>query len=417
MTAQPAGQEASEEILTALDLGTTKVCAALGSVGENGLAVRGVGQAASHGMQKSVVVDIEATVEAIGRAVREAQEQSGVRAGIVYASIGGNHIRTASSEAMVGITDREHGVSEEDLRRVIEQAQNIPLPSDHEILHAIVQEFSVDNQDGIRNPVGMYGGKLEARVTIVTGAITCIRNVMRSVERAGLPFGGLILQAFASEKAVLTHEERELGVISLDIGGGTTDMAVMTGGALRHVAVSTLGGYQITRDVAFGLRIPFAAAEELKRQAGCCLASEVSADEIVHVPAAGGRQPKSVPRRAVASIIEPRIEEILEEARDQLRTSGCTEEQLGGGIVLTGGCASLPFIVEKAEQVFAQISARVGEPAQLPNAPEILRSPQFATVVGLLQEAAEQRRHASVRRPRPTWGGVRKWLKDLWRET
>ncbi len=417
MITLPTNQETGEEVLTALDLGTTKVCAVLGLSKGGALSVLGMGQAASHGMQKGTVVDIESTVEAIQRALQEAEGQSGAKAGVVYASIGGNHIRTASSQAMITIANRDHEITEDDLKRVIDQAQNISLPSDHEILHAIVQEFSVDNQDGIRNPVGMYGSKLEARVTIITGAITCIQNVIRSVRRAELTFGGLILQAFASEKSVLTHEERELGVISLDIGGGTTDMAVMMGKALRHVGVITLGGYQITKDIAFGLRIPFAAAEEIKCRAGCSLASEVGDGEMAHIPAVGGRQPKSVPKRAIARIIEPRIEEILEQVREELRSAGCTEEQLGGGLVLTGGCAALPFIVEKAEQVFSQISARVGEPTPLPNAPDVLGLPAYATVVGLLQEAVTQRRHVDVRRRRFPLSGVTRWLKDLWHES
>ncbi len=416
MTAhEAAGPDTGEEILTALDLGTTRVTALMGLARGGAVSVLGMGQASSHGLQKGTVVDIEVTVEAILRALKEAEAQAGAKADVAYASIGGNHIHTASSQAMVTIANRDHGISEDDFRRVIEQAQNISLPSDHEILHAIVQEFSVDNQDGIRNPVGMYGTKLEARVRIVTGAITCIQNVIRSVQRANLTFGGLILQALAAEKAVLTHEERELGAVCLDIGGGTTDMAVMAGKALRHTRVITLGGDLITKDIAFGLRIPHGLAEDLKRTAGCCLASEVREEDLAEIPAAGGRQARSVPRRAIARIIEPRIEEILTLVKEELHSGGCTEEQLGGGLVLTGGCATLPYIVEKAEQVFEQLSARVGEPVRLPNAPESLTQPQYAVAVGLLMEAAEQRRHAVVRRRPQPWGGAMKWVKDLLR--
>ncbi len=409
-------QETEEEILTALDLGTTKVCSLVGAVREAGLAVLGMGQVSSHGLQKGTVVDIETTVEAIVRAVRVAEEQAGTRAGVVYASIGGSHIHTASSQAMVVISGKDREITEEDLRRVIDQAQNISLPSDHEILHAIVQDFSVDNQDGIRNPVGMCGSKLEARVRIVTGAITCIQNVIRSVQRAGLEFGGLILQALASEKSVLSPEERELGVVCLDIGGGTTDMAVVADRSLRHTAVLTLGGNHITKDISFGLRIPFALAEETKRSGGSCLASEVPEEEQVQIRGIGGRQPRTVPRRAVARIIEPRIEEILEQVREELRTAGCHEEQLGGGLVLTGGCASLPFMVEKAEQVFERVSARVGEPVKLANAPDELSQPQYAAAVGLLLEAAEQRRHVITRRTGSVFGNVGRWLKGFLHE-
>jgi cell division protein FtsA len=409
--------EMDSEVITAIDLGTTKVCALLGLAREGEVTVLGMGLAPSHGMQKGTVVDIEATVDAISRSVMEAEAQAGVKAGPVYASIGGNHIHAASSQAMVTIANRDHGITEEDFRRVIEQAQNISLPSDHEILHAIVQEYSVDNQDGIRNPVGMWGSKLEARVRIVTGAITCIQNVIRSVQRAGLPFGGLILQALASERAVLTHEEAELGVVSLDMGGGTTDVAVIIGKTLRHVAVITQGGHQITKDVAFGLRIPFGSAEELKKRAGSCMVASVRDDETVHIPATAGRQPRSVPRKSLARIIEPRIEEILGHVSEELKSCGCDEEALGGGMVLTGGCASLPFIVEKAEQVFQQLSARVGEPSRLPGASDALIAPEFATAVGLLTEAAEQRRRTGPRPRRQSLGGVMKWVRDFFRES
>ncbi len=415
-----AGLEGAEDILTAIDLGSTKVTVLMGVAREGGVEVIGAGSAPSHGLVKGTVVDIETTHEAIARAVREAEQQAGARATVAYATIGGNHIHTASSQAMATIANRDHGITEEDFQRVLEQAQNISLPSDHEILHAIVQEFSVDHQDGIRNPVGMYGSKLEARVRIVTGAITCIQNVARSVQRAGLQCGGLILQALAVEKAVLTPEERELGVVCLDLGGGTTDLAVMTGKALRHTAVITLGGHQITKDIAFGLRIPFAAAEDLKRTTGTCVAADVRDDESATIPAAAGRGERQVPRRAVARIIEPRVEEILGMARDELRTAGCTEESLGGGMVLTGGCAHLPRLVEKAEQVFEQLSARIGEPVRLPGLTDALARPEHAAAVGLLLLAAEQRRHAGARARPASFEGltqVKKWFKGWFGES
>jgi cell division protein FtsA len=408
-------QENEEEVLTAVDFGSTKVCAVIGVVRDEGTVVRGMGQVSSHGLKKGTVVDIETTAEAVVRAVREAGQQAGLPPGPVFASIGGHHIHTASSQAMVAISNREREITQEDFDRVIEQAQNISIPGDHQILHAIVQEFSVDAQDGIRNPVGMVGNKLEARVRIVTGAITCIQNVVRSVQRAGLSFGGLILQALASEKAVLTHEERELGAACLDMGGGTMDLAVISGRALRHTAVITLGGEQITQDISFGLRIPFASAEEVKRKAGACSMAAVGEEESIQIPALGGRPARTVPRRSVARIIEPRIEEMLEMVRDELRTAGCTEEMLGGGLVLTGGCANLPGLVEKAEQVFERLSARIGEPARLPDAPPGLSGPQFATAVGLLMEAAEQRKHMPSRRPGPSLAGMTKWLQGFFR--
>lgn len=409
-------QEMGEEILTALDLGTTKIFAIVGLAKAGNVTVLGTGEAPSHGMRKGTVVDIESTVESIRAAVNEAEQQAGAKSGLVYASVGGSHIRAASSEASITISNKDHEIMEEDFRRVVEHAQNISLPSDHEILHAIVQEFSVDNQDGIRNPVGMCGTKLVARIRIVTGAITCVQNVIRAVQRAGCTFGGLILQALASEKPVLTHEERELGVVCMDLGGGTTDVAVIIGKGLWHTGVITMGGNLITRDIAFGLRVPFAAAEEMKRKAGACLASEVRDDELVDIPATGQRQGRSVPRRALARIIEPRIEEIFEQVREQLRQSGCAEEQLGGGLVLTGGCVHLPYIAEKAEQIFEHLSVRIGDPMRLPGSPETLALPQCATAVGLLMEAAEQRRHALVGHRRSLFKGGLKWLKDLFHE-
>ncbi len=419
MSAAPGTRaDAAEELLAAVDLGSTKVEVLIGLARDGVVTAVGSGSAPSHGITKGAVVNIEATVEAIGKAMEAAAAQAGGRPAVAYATISGNHIHNVSSQATVAVANRDHGITEEDFRRVIEQAQNISLPSDHQILHAIVQEFSVDNQDGIQNPVGMYGGKLEARVRIVTGAITCVQNVVRSLERAGLQCGGVILQALAAERAVLTHEERELGAVCLDLGGGTTDLAVVSGKALRHTAVITMGGHQISKDIAFGLRVPFAAAEELKRSAGCCVQTNVRDEEVATIPAAAGRAARTVPVKMLARIIEPRIEEILDLVKEQLRSAGIAEESLGGGVVLTGGSARLPLLVEKAEQVFEQLSARIGEGA----APEgggvagALAGPEHAAAAGLLLLAAEQRRQHGPARPAGV-GGAMKWLRGLFKES
>lgn len=408
-------QEMGEEILTALDLGATKVCALLGVVRDGAVTVIGVGKVPSHGVQKGIVVDVEPTIEAILGATREAEKQAGVKAGPVFASVSGKHIRSMTSDSSVTIPNRDHEITDEELRRAMEQAQlHAELPGDHDVLHTIPEEFSVDGQDGIRNPVGMYGNRLVAKVRIITGSVSCIQTVVRCIQGAELVPQGLIIQSLASVRSVLTPEEREMGVVCLDIGGGTTDMALLVGKTLRHTAVIPQAGNHISKDVSMTQRIPFDAAEAIKKSHGCCSQNEVREDEVVQIAATAGREAREIPRRLLARIIEARVDEILEAAKGELVLSGFTEDALSGGLVLTGGCANLPHIVARAEKVFDSLAARVGTPTGVVGGSDELRKPEYAAAIGLLLEASDHHRKAPIggKRPQAQVGGWLKWLKD-----
>ena len=406
-------QDTGEEILTALDLGATKVCALLGVVREGGLTIIGEGTVPCYGIQKGVIIDIEPTVEAIASAVRAAEKQAGVKAGPAMASVSGQHIKSATSDGSVTVHNRDHGITDEDVRRVLDQAVvHAESTTDHEVLHTIPVMFSVDGQDSIRNPVGMYGNKLIAKVRIITGAVSCTQNVIRCIQLADMVPQGLILHSLASQKSVLSPEEREMGVVCIDIGGSTTDLAIMIGKSVRHTAVIPIGGDLISKDVSVGLRIPYDVAEAVKRSSGSCMISEVREDENVEIAASGGRQAKAIPRRTLARIIEARVEDIFDGIKAELSVAGFGEGELAGGLVITGGCANLPFIVAKAEKTFDVLAARVGEPSGTVSSPEALRMPEYASAVGLIIEAAEQRRHAPSARRKSSFGGVSKMLKD-----
>ena len=406
-------QDTGEEILTALDLGATKVCALLGVVREGGLTIIGEGTVPCYGIQKGVIIDIEPTVEAIASAVRAAEKQAGVKAGPAMASVSGQHIKSATSDGSVTVHNRDHGITDEDVRRVLDQAVvHAESTTDHEVLHTIPVMFSVDGQDSIRNPVGMYGNKLIAKVRIITGAVSCTQNVIRCIQLADMVPQGLILHSLASQKSVLSPEEREMGVVCIDIGGSTTDLAIMIGKSVRHTAVIPIGGDLISKDVSVGLRIPYDVAEAVKRSSGSCMISEVREDENVEIAASGGRQAKAIPRRTLARIIEARVEDIFDGVKAEINVAGFGEGELAGGLVITGGCANLPFIVAKAEKTFEVLAARVGEPSGTVSSPEALRMPEYASAVGLLIEAAEQRRHAPSARRKSSFGGVSKMLKD-----
>jgi cell division protein FtsA len=406
-------QETGEEVLTALDLGATKACVLMGVVREGGLTVIGAGRVPCYGIQKGVIIDIEPTVEAIAAAVREAEKEAGVKAGPVLATVSGQHIKSATSDGSVTVHNRDHGITEDDIHRVMDQAVvHAESTTDHEVLHTIPVVYSVDGQDGIRNPLGMYGNKLIAKVRIITGAVSCVQNVLRCVQMAELVPQGLVLHSLASEKAVLGPEEREMGVVCIDIGGSTTDLAIIIGKSVRHTAVIPIGGDLISKDVSVGLRIPYDIAETVKRSSGSCMVSEVREDENVDIPASGGRQSKAIPRRTLARIIEARVEDIFDGVKAELGVAGFGEGELAGGLVITGGCAHLPFIVAKAEKTFEVLAARVGEPTGMVNSPVTLRMPEYAAAVGLLVEAAEHRRHTPAARRKPSLGGISKMLKD-----
>ena len=378
----------TKDLIVGLDVGTSKVVVAVAEVlPDGGFQVIGLGQAQSEGLRKGVVVNIEATVQAIRRAVEEAELMAGAKITEVYTGIAGSHIKSFNSSGMVPIKDRE--VSAADVERVIETAKAVNIPTDQQVLHVLTQEFIVDGQEDIREPIGMSGVRLEVRVHIVTGAVSAAQNIIKCVRRCGLEVQDLMLQPLASSLAVLTGDEKELGVALIDVGGGTTDVAIFTGGAIRHTVVLPVAGDQITSDIAMALRTPIPDAEEIKLRWG--VAKEVLADpeERIEIPGIGDRPPRLLSRQALASVVEPRVEEIFSMAQKAIRESGF-EDSVASGVVLTGGTSLLPGMNELAEDVFLK-PARVGWPAYEGALADVIRNPRYATVVGLLLEAHQQR--------------------------
>jgi cell division protein FtsA len=385
------------ELLVGLDIGTSKVAAVVGDLNDGVLSVVGIGSAPSDGLRKGVVVNIEATVHAIEHALKEAEVTAGCEIHSVFAGVGGGHIKGFNSHGVVGVKSPE--VSQADVDRVLDAARAVALPADRDILHVLPQDFVLDGQDGIRTPVGMSGVRLEARVHIVTTATTSAQNVIKCCERTGLHVADLVLEPLAAAEAVLTPEEKELGVALVDLGAGTTDVLVFHQGALRHTAVLSLGGNHVTNDIAAGLRTPFRDAEILKQRNGCALARSVGRDQTVEVPSLGGRTPRLLSRHMLSQIIEARVEEILTLTRHQIAKSGF-DEGLGSGIVLTGGTALLEGVIPLAEQVF-QSPVRIGTPLNLngdgEGGAEIAGSASFAAAVGLVHYGARPRDHVPVR--------------------
>ncbi|MGH7742852.1 MAG: cell division protein FtsA, partial [Candidatus Eiseniibacteriota bacterium] len=347
-----------------LDIGTTKIsCIVADMNGGNELRVVGVGNSASEGLRRGVVVDLEKTVASIQRAVDEAERMSGVSVKGVSAGIAGDHIRSINSRGVIAVSRKDNEIGAADVDRVVEAAKAIAIPMDREIIHVIPQEFIVDDQEGIKDPVGMSGVRLEAEVHIITGAVTSAKNICRAIQRAGLKVDDLVLEPLASSHAVLGPDERDLGVVLLDLGGGTTDVAVFFDGSIRHTAIIPFGGANVTNDLAIGLRTPIDKAEHIKIQFGCALAAAVRADEKVLVSGVGGRADREISRHVLASMIEPRMEEILQLANKEAKKNHFAE-LLGGGVVLTGGTSLMPGVVELAEQVF-EMPVRLGAPSGL----------------------------------------------------
>jgi len=398
----------TKDIIVGLDVGTSKVVVAVAEFDPQGpFKVIGLGQSASEGLRRGVVVNIEATVQSIRRALEEAELMAGCRIGEVYTGIAGSHIRSVNSSGMVPIKDRE--VSAIDVARVIETARTVNIPTDQQVLHVLTQEFIVDGQEDIREPIGMSGVRLEVKVHIVTGAVSAAQNIVKCVRRCGLEVQDLVLQPLASSMSVVTHDEKELGVALVDIGGGTTDIAIFTGGAIRHTAVIPIAGDQITNDIAMALRTPIPDAEQIKQRYG--VAKEVLADpnDRIEIPGVGDRAPRLLSRQSLAAVIEPRVEELFTLAHKVIRDSGY-EEMLSSGIVLTGGTALLPGIGELAEDVFLK-PARVGWPNYEGPLADVVRNPRFATVVGLLLEAQSQRQRG--RRAASQTGSFGQTLKRM----
>ena len=376
----------SKNLIVGLDIGTSKVVAVVAEVMPDGRhEVIGLGQYQSRGLKKGVVVNIEATVESIQRALEEAELMADCKIRNVYTGIAGSHIRSFNSTGMVAIKEKE--VTAADVARVIETAKAVNL-TDQQLLHTVPQEFIVDSQDDVREPIGMSGIRLEVKVHIVTGAVSAVQNIVKCVRRCGLEVSDLILQPIASADAVLTEDEKELGVVLIDIGGGTTDVAIFSEGAIRHTAVLPIAGDQITNDIAMALRTPTAEAEEIKLRYGIAKQALVDPAETLEVPGLGDRAPRMLSRQMLAAVIEPRIEELFALVHQCVRESGY-EEVLSSGLVLTGGSSLMPGMVELAEDVFLK-PARIGMPDYRGQLADVVLSPRYSTVLGLLLEAKKQ---------------------------
>ncbi|HMN01783.1 MULTISPECIES: cell division protein FtsA [Geobacter] len=369
-----------DNLIVGLDIGTTKICAIVGNVTEDGIDIVGIGTSPSRGMRKGVVINIESTVESIKKAVSEAELMAGCDIRSVYAGIAGGHIKGINSQGVIAIKNRE--VSSEDVKRVIDAAKAIAIPMDREVIHILPQEFIIDDQDGIREPLGMSGVRLEARVHIVTGAVASAQNIIKACNRAGLDVADIVLEQLAASESVLSADEKELGVALIDIGGGTTDIAIFVDGAIKHTAVLSLGGNHLTNDIAVGLRTPMAEAEKIKQKYGCCMASLVGKDETIEVPSVGGRKPRVLSRQLLAEILEPRVEEIFTLVNREIVKSGF-EDLIASGVAITGGTTILEGMPELAEQVF-NLPVRRGLPQQIGGLTDVVNSPVYATGVGLV---------------------------------
>ncbi len=369
-------------VVAGLDVGTTKVCCVIAERGAGGsLNVVGVGVAPSRGLRKGVVVNIDSTVEAVKQAVSEAEEMAGVEIASVLAGVSGGHIRGVNSRGVVAVSGKHREVGPADVERALDAARAINLPQDREIIHALAQAYTIDDQDGIKEPLGMSGVRLEVEVHLVTGATTSVRNVIKSVNRAGLQVQDVVLEPLAAAEAILSAEEKELGILLIDMGGGTTDVALFRDGAVWHTAVLPIGGDHISNDIAVGLRTPTSDAEELKKRHGCAMTALVREDETVEVPSVGGRKARQLSRQILSEIIQPRVEEIFTlVARDLVRAG--LDEVAAAGVVVTGGTCIMPGVPELAEQVF-DVPVRRGAPVGLSGLGDVVRSPIYSTGVGL----------------------------------
>jgi cell division protein FtsA len=376
----------SGDILVGLDIGTTKICAIVGEVTDDGIDIIGIGSHPSKGLRKGVVVNIDATVASIKRSIEEAEHMAGCEISTVYTGIAGGHIKAFPSHGVVAVKDKE--VRQQDVDRVIDQAKAVAIPLDREVIHVLPQEFVVDDQDGVKEPVGMSGVRLEAKALIVTGAVSSAQNIVKCAQRTGLNVADIVLQPLASSLATLNDDERELGVCLVDIGGGTTDIAVFHNGSIQHTAVIALGGNHLTNDVAVGLRTPTHEAERIKKQYGSAMASLVDKSETIEVPSVGGSQPRVLSRHILAEIVEPRVEEIFMLVQHELQKCGM-EEILASGVVITGGSTLLAGMQEMGEEVLG-LPVRRGMPRGIGGLVDVVKSPMYATAVGLVIYGAQQ---------------------------
>jgi cell division protein FtsA len=375
------------QVIAGLDVGTTKICCVIAEWSPVGnLDIIGVGVSPSRGLRKGVVVNIDSTVESIKHAVGEAEEMAGVEVASVVAGVAGGHIRGINSRGVVAVSGKHREVSPADIERALDAARAINLPQDREIIHVLPQSFLVDDQDGVKEPLGMSGVRLEVEVHLVTGATTSVRNLVRSVNRAGLQVQDLVLESLASAEAVISAEEKELGILLIDLGGGTTDVALFRDGAVWYTGVLPLGGDHISNDIAVGLRTPTADAEELKKCHGCALTALVREDEVIDVPSVGGRKPRQLSRQILSEIVQPRVEEIFTLIARDLARAGLAEVA-AAGVVVTGGTCIMHGVPDLAEQVF-DAPARRGAPSGLSGLADVVQSPIHATAVGLALNGA-----------------------------
>ncbi len=386
------------KLIVGLDIGTSKVVAIVAEVSpEETIEVIGIGSSTSRGLKRGVVVNIESTVQSIQRAIEEAELMAGCEINTVYTGIAGSHVKSLNSHGIVAIRDKE--VSATDVERVIDAAKAVAIPADQRVLHVLPQEFVIDSQEGIPDPIGMSGVRLEARVHLVTGAVSAAQNIVKCVQRCGLSVEDIVLEQLASSYAVLTDDEKELGICIIDMGGGTTDIAVFCGGAIQHTAVIPIAGSQVTNDIAVSLRTPAQYAEEIKIKYACALSQLANPDETIEVPSVGDRPPRRLARQTLAEVVEPRYEELFHLVRKELRRSGF-EELIAAGIVLTGGSAKMEGAIELAEEVF-HMPVRLGVPQYVEGLSDVVRNPIHATGVGLLlygQEALLARAESEQRK-------------------
>jgi cell division protein FtsA len=403
-----------DNLVVGLDIGTTKICCVVGEVGGREVNIIGIGTHPSVGLRKGVVVNIEATVESIKKAVEEAELMAGCEISSVYAGIAGGHITGFNSRGIVAIKGPE--ITANDVERVIDAARAVAIPMDREVIHVLPQEYMVDDQTGIQNPVGMAGVRLEAKIHIVTGAVTSAHNIVKCANRAGLDVCDIVLESLASGEAVLTDEEKQLGTALIDLGGGTSDLAIFSGQNIKHTFVLALGGDNLTNDIAIGLRAPLAEAEKIKKKFGSCLGSAIGSDEMIEVPGMGGRKPRKLPRQILGEILEPRMEEIFSLIRREIYRAEM-EHAIASGFVVTGGTSMLEGVTDIAEAVMG-LPTRLGKPQNITGLTDVVNNPMYATGVGLVMYGARKAPERKFRiRDRNIFNSIiqrmKKWFKEV----
>ena len=395
-----------KNLIVGLDIGTSKVVAIVGEISGDEIEIIGLGSSRSRGLKKGVVVNIESTVHSIQRAIEEAELMAGCEIHSVFAGIAGSHVRSLNSHGIVAI--RDHEVAMGDVDRVIDAARAVAIPADQKILHILPQEFVIDHQEGVKEPIGMSGVRLEAKVHIVTGAVSAAQNIIKCVRRCGLEVDDVILEQLASSYAVLTEDEKELGICLVDIGGGTTDIAVFTDGAIHHTAVIPIAGDQVTNDIAVALRTPTQHAEDIKVQYACALTQLANPEETIDVPSVGERPSRRLARQTLAEVVEPRYEELFTLVQAELRRSGF-EDLIAAGVVLTGGSSKMEGVVELAEEIF-HMPVRLGMPQHVSGLVDVVKNPIYSTGVGLLLFGRKQMQEGFS--PLKASGGILERMKS-----